>query len=180
MIILVEGLDRCFKSGSVEYLRSKIKNPKILNTHCGKPPKGVNDFGWSLEYYKFWFKNLEQVHSSGGTVISDRSHLGESVYADLYRNYSGLYVYDLEKLYVTTDWYLLLLTDDVCDIIARDDGKSIENNASQMQATKEKFISSFNKSRIPNKLHIDYARDDITLETLPSVLDRFFELEERD
>lgn len=160
MIVLFEGLDRCFKSSAIEQLRTEIKTPFIFYTHCGKPPADVKPKEWSKEFYDFYLENLSEIvtYYQDGTVLSDRSHIGETVYGPMFRKYNADYIWDLEDSYINEDWYLILFTDSTENLISRSDGKSLEKNGQQIDEVRTRFLESFQKSSIPNKLHIDFTK----------------------
>jgi len=90
-------------------------------------------------------------------IIFNRSHLGESVYSPLYREYSGDYVFDIEKQYVHSlreELYLITLTNDPHTILKRDDGLSFYGNEEEVKAEVDGFNRAHRLSKIKNKLKI--------------------------
>ena len=90
-------------------------------------------------------------------LIFNRSHLGETVYAPLYRGYSGDYVLNIEKDYVKAlreNLYLITLTNDPHTILKRDDGKSFYGNEEEVKAEVDGFKRAHRLSKIKNKLHV--------------------------
>jgi hypothetical protein len=89
----------------------------------------------------------------GARIIFDRAHLGEMVYAPLYRGYDGTYVFDLERIYAMDCAFrvrMILLTEDFT--ISKhfvEDGQSFD--PTKRQEEQDKFISAFNSSIIPDK-----------------------------
>ena len=55
---------------------------------------------YSQKLYDDMFKLMIASKDKDINIIFNRSHLGESVYSPLYREYSGDYVFDIEKRYV--------------------------------------------------------------------------------
>lgn len=158
MIILIDGMDRTGKNTLIDHLRSKIKTPKISVRHEGKPPKGVDPLVWSIQHYEYFFESLKNIDWNEETIILNRTHLGELIYGPLYRNYNSDFILDLEKDFVdnsTDDVYLVVLVDSGKNIIARSDGLSIEQFEDQFDNTRDKFIESYSKSQIKNKLLIN-------------------------
>jgi len=101
---------------------------------------------------------MKDLQSSNVNIIFDRSHLGESVYAPLYRGYSGDYVFNIEQGYVKDlkhDLYLITLVNDPSTIYNRDDGKSFYKNEEGVRAEVEGFQVAHRKSNIKNKLLIN-------------------------
>ena len=158
MIIMIDGMDRCCKGTLIDHLRSRIKTPKISVRHEGKPPKGVDPLVWSIQHYEYFFESLKNIDWNEETIICDRTHLGELIYGPLYRKYNSNFILDLEKDFVdnsTNDVYLIVLVDSGKNIIGRSDGLSIEQFEDQFDNTRDKFIESYSKSQIKNKILIN-------------------------
>ena len=94
-----------------------------------------------------------KIANSGARVIFDRWHLGEAVYAPLYRGYPGDYVFDLEARYQVADKNLvrliLLVEDFAISKHFISDGGSFDD--SKREAEQKMFIEAFNKSTIIDK-----------------------------
>jgi hypothetical protein len=94
---------------------------------------------------------------TGIPTIYNRFHLGECVYAPMYRHYSGDYVFDLEEKYlasyqVMNNTILVLLTTSNFSFIT-DDGLSFDHT--KQEEEQELFKKAFNKSKFENKIMID-------------------------
>ena len=94
-----------------------------------------------------------KLAQSGARIIFDRWHLGEAVYAPLYRKYDGNYVFDIEQRYDMGECHmvrLILLTEDF-DASQHfvSDGDSFDD--SKREQEQNRFIAAFNKSSIPDK-----------------------------
>ncbi len=91
-------------------------------------------------------------------IIFDRTHLGETVYAPLYRKYSGDYVFKMEYNFIKAskktqdDVRLILLTSSNTDMLV-DDGLSFD--PAKKGEEQKMFIDAFNKSQIKNKVLVD-------------------------
>jgi hypothetical protein len=90
-------------------------------------------------------------------LIFDRTHLGEMVYAPLYRGYDGNYIYDIERRHLSnmsneSDVRLILLTTSNFDMLV-DDGLGFD--FSKKEEEQARFINAFNKSQIKNKVIVD-------------------------
>ena len=70
---------------------------------------------------KRFYTSYFEVLNSDCDFIFDRGHLGEYVYSDLYRDYNGDYVFDLEDKLTKEDIKLVLLTTSKFDLL-EDDG----------------------------------------------------------
>lgn len=110
------------------------------------------------EYQYASFVSLMQLIESKIPMIYDRAHLGEAVYGNMYRNYNGSYVFDLEKQYNMANQHhvqLILLTTSNWDFII-DDGQS--HDFTKRVEEQQRFIEAFDKSIIPNKLLINITK----------------------
>lgn len=90
-------------------------------------------------------------------LIFDRTHLGEMVYAPLYRGYDGNYIYDIERRFLSkmtneNDVRLILLTTSNFDMLV-DDGLGFD--FSKKEEEQKRFVDAFNKSNIKNKVIVD-------------------------
>lgn len=164
---LIDGIDRLGKDSLISSIQNALGYNLVM--HYSKP--------LSLEYYKtrilpeangVFQKNAELreyqaasfsamfqlLNNSKTPVICNRTHLGENIYAPLYREYSGDYVFDLENWFsmdMNVETRLILLTENF-DISTHfiDDGLSlgsIDNRIKEQQM----FIDAFNESLIPDK-----------------------------
>jgi hypothetical protein len=156
---IIEGVDSLGKDTLIEAIQNKngyypvihYQKPKILEKY-----NHIDIFG-SPEYcYQYAsFCNLMQLLNSKIKLITNRSHLGEYVYADLYRGYNGSYVFDLEEkseLNKLNHIKLVLLTTSDFSF-TKDDGENF--NFDNIKLEQEKFIDAFNQSIIPNKIIVD-------------------------
>jgi hypothetical protein len=178
-VFLIEGLDRLGKSTLVEGLINKLGYYQRL--HFSKPLKvdrykdakpdlysdvytGVTKDNIQLfEYQKACFMNMFLMASGPGRFICDRAHLGEAVYANLYRGYDGNYVFGMER-YLGVDTFqgvrLILLTEDFKS--SRhfvDDGQSLGPKEARQQEQKM-FVDAFDKSIIYDKRVICVTDED--------------------
>lgn len=179
---IIEGVDRLGKGTLIENIQqdsgpymvqhfdkplisSKIKNNLNQNCHgevcpdCQQPIPCARDIlkQYQVESFMNGFRHLLISHIP---TIFDRFHLGECVYAPLYRGYSGDYVFEQEKFLRTKSpvcdiRLVLLVTSDFSFIV--DDGLSIDFN--KRKEEQDMFISAFHKSDIDNKIIIDVNHD---------------------
>ena len=157
---IIEGIDRLGKSTLIDAIIQKkgyhpvihYQKPKVLDLYENSV------FGPEYEYQYASFVSGFELLSHGTPMIFDRFHLGEAVYSDLYRGYSGDYVFDLEKHYDVANWHnvqLILLTTSDFDIL-EDDGQGFD--FSKKEHEQELFLHAFDKSIIPNKHLIDITK----------------------
>ena len=152
MKLLIEGLDRLGKSSLAKNVQDKLGYH--LYIHYGKPEKLKRYTGSSIgcplhAYQRELNENMFKLLESNANIIIDRAHLGETVYAPLYRGYDGGYVFNIEKKYNTDGVRLILLYADP-DFVVEDDGKSI-GDFSMRTCEQEEFKISFHRSNIEDK-----------------------------
>lgn len=154
---IIEGLDRLGKSTLIEGIRNALGYHEVI--HFGRPARLTFYEENHLDnpifaYQKDGFKNLMDLLNSPAKLIFDRAHLGEDVYAPIYRKYSGDYVFDLEKAYDVSslsDVRLILLTEDFSKSgHFVDDGLSLGSEDMRM-AEQRLFLNAYDKSVIADK-----------------------------
>ena len=162
---LIEGLDRLGKDTLINGILNKrgyhqvlhFSKPVMLN--CYEPcPTGMTAAEMKAEslrrYQERSFRTMFSMLSDAtyAHIICNRAHLGECVYAPLYRNYDGGYVFDLERSYMkgVHSTRLILLTEDFS--ISKhfvDDGESFD--ITKREQEQEMFLAAFEKSCIADK-----------------------------
>lgn len=165
-VFAIEGLDRLGKSTLIEGIKNQLgfyqvihfSKPEKLDWYTnectidkvsGIPATSTPQFLYQLES----FKNSMILAKSGARLIYDRWHLGEAVYAPLYRGYPGDYVFGLEQrmeMGAVNDIRLILLTEDFNrskHFVS--DGESFDDT--KRRDEQELFIKAFNKSIIKDK-----------------------------
>lgn len=159
MILIIEGMDRCGKSTLVEQLRKRyFTDPRIIVHHSSSPPKVDNPNEWEVQHYRVMLDTSYQLnYSHDFNVIYDRFHLGAIVYGKKYRNADPEDIYSIENMYIRQkdEIALVLLTDWTHNIMERDDANSLEASPDEFDETRVAFEEAFNRSIIPNKLHIN-------------------------
>lgn len=167
MLILIEGMERCGKSSTVNHIREVLHNPKLIVHHSSKPPKTIwlkDEISmWSNIHYTSVLEKFAQLSNAGWDIVMDRAHIGEYVYGNMYRGNSLTedYMFWGERYLNQDDTYLILLTDDPQKVILREDGNSMSKNIIDISFERNRFIEGFNKSSIKNKLHIDWTNDNV-------------------
>lgn len=158
LVYAIEGLDRLGKSTLVNGIRNKLGYYEVI--HFGKPQnlaiyRGANGGRVPVALYQEEsFRNSMLLANSNARIIFDRWHLGEYVYAPMYRAYEGDYVFDLERrsgVDVNPNIRLVLLTEDFS--ISRhfvDDGESL-GAIEKREEEQDRFITAFNLSGIKDK-----------------------------
>jgi hypothetical protein len=155
--ILVEGIDRLGKDtllGGIQgrrgfHLVLRYERPPLLECYAGESSP-------QRTYQTASFRTLLELLCLDRDIriLCNRSHLGEFVYAPLYRQYSGEYVFELERefrLNETSDVRLILLTEDFeCSQHFVDDGKSL-GAAEKRPVEQALFMEAFERSLISDK-----------------------------
>lgn len=160
-IIIIEGLERCNKTSTVNFIRSKIQNPLLIVHHSAKPPKGLTRQQmqtWAAIHYTELFKTFDTLSSRGYDIIMDRAHIGEYVYGHMYRGNSTEddYMFFPETLIDLSSVYLILLTDSPKNVLSREDGQSLSTTEEKIDTERKRFIEGTAKSKVLNKLHVDW------------------------
>lgn len=168
MKYLIDGIDRLGKSTLIEnilqhegyHLVIHYDKPKVLQTYKMYNIDGkladLPDNAARKIYQEECNKSMFSLLSSKASIIFDRTHLGELVYAPLYRGYSGEYVLTDEAGFVfhhpqAEDVKLILLTTSNLNITV-DDGQSFDYT--RRGEEQELFKSAFNRSILP-KIMVD-------------------------
>lgn len=160
--IMIEGLDRLGKDTLIRGILNEqgfhqvlhYSKPEILDAYCF-PNRDEGDLSLARRMYQqASFTTMFQLaNAQGAAVIFNRAHLGECVYAPMYRGYSGDYVFNLESLFSVDkieDLRLILLTEDFASAKHFiDDGESFD--ITKRAQEQELFIAAFNRSIIRDK-----------------------------
>lgn len=168
MTILFEGADNCGKSTQIQKVIHLLHDKSVHQLHYS----AVKGFAskeeassYSCKMYSDMFKILYENYENNHFLL-DRSHIGEMVYAPMYRGYSGDYVLNIENYWRAYKdfWnqvYLITFIDSPENLINRDDGLSFTIIKEKKQQEIESFIKATEKSLIINKVIIDVNRKDI-------------------
>ena len=169
MTIIIEGVDALGKSTQIQKIKEEFEKQGI-SVHIlhysnikafGNDNKKIREA--SYKQYRDMLKLANYAASEDSmALILDRSHIGESVYSPLYRNYNGDFVFEEEKTFLWQDNLkrikLILFTDEVEAIIKRDkernDGQSFSLDPEMKKKELELFDKAFEKS-ILNKKRIE-------------------------
>lgn len=166
---LIEGLDRLGKDTLIGNILHKRGFHQVL--HFSKPvqlecytsaeagdpieSKRIALMRYQESSFRTMFSLLRDATYTH--LICNRAHLGETVYAPMYRGYNGNYVFDLERGFSmgqSSNVRLILLTEDF-DIAEElssgivDDGQSFD--FSKRRAEQDRFMGAFENSIIPDK-----------------------------
>jgi len=181
---LIDGIDRLGKSSLIKKIQEELgyhlvihyDKPKLLpnlidTADCIKRAE-VSETDYDESYRNLSIENLARrlyqedanrnmfkLLGTDMNIILDRTHLGEMVYAPLYRKYSGEYVYQMEQDLIDSKTYtfhddirLILLTSSNTEMLV-DDGLGFD--PSKKNDEQNLFIDAFNRSKLTNKVIVD-------------------------
>ncbi len=156
---LIEGIDRLGKDRLIAGLQKQLGYHAVI--HCSKPIRSEYYVKQSekdalrlfqVDTFRTMFAILRDMPLM--RVIYNRAHLGECVYAPLYRSYSGDYVFELEREFDMphiTDLRLILLVENFeVSKHFSDDGKSL-GPTNERKKEQDFFLGAFASSTIPDK-----------------------------
>lgn len=160
MVIIIEGIDRVGKDTQIKLIKNIFSKRTFHTFHYSTPPKILSSSEQKDYSYKLYKQMFDIIYQNPRIdFIFNRSHLGEYVYAQKYRNYSGEYVWNLEHIYMKReDQYLILLVNsDIQSLIDREDSDSLSNNRKDIEYELNRFKEAFERTKIKNKILIDVA-----------------------
>lgn len=174
-LIILEGGDRLGKSTLIKGICEHFNYDNVTIRHFGKPPKGLSP----KEVLKFQFKafrkemqlfNRIYSRSIDGytyypeTLIWNRSHLGEYVYSQMFREGDPKLLkkmlYEYEKGFISHYVYLITLTADPNFFNSREsDGHELSKTLEQKTKELELFKEAHEFSIIRPKLLVKVDQD---------------------
>jgi len=199
MIVIFEGPDRIGKDTQIQKFIENFSIKQNLNSfkiwhklHYSKPPGNTKEEQelYSREMYsqflRFIKNNIMNPLYESLNLVVNRSHIGESVYANLYRGYSGSYVFDLENDIIGTippeqiidNLFLVTLVPrpgHVDMLIARNDDESFYSDLETATTEVIQFIDSHNKTSIPteNKILVEVSKGE-SIQDISDKIKKFF------
>ena len=158
--IIVEGIDNVGKSTLIKNLKNNYNDYVMHNLHYSNVSHSTQDkaLEYSNRLYNEMFNlMMHNIKNEKSGFICDRSHIGEMLYAPLYRGYSGDYVLDIEKSYhhILPFWdnlILITLVDDAENVLSRDDGLSFTTDLNEKKKEIQLFNDAHAKSTIKHKI----------------------------
>lgn len=179
MIVIFEGPDNTGKDTQQKLLIKNYRNNYFQVLKYSSLPFAKDDWEEHLDYSTRLYNRMFALLASSSTdFILNRSHLGESVYSPLYRNYTGDYVFKLEENWLNlideNEIFLIVFTNTGEELINRDDGLSFYTNIDEAETENEYFIRAFQKSKIKNKILIEVgtkSREEISKEIINFIED---------
>lgn len=149
MLYIVEGCDNSGKDTVIKELIKQCDFPPHV-IHCS----GINgstveeSLSLSIKYYIDMFEICNYCENRGIDIILNRSHIGDYVYGQIYRDYTEAqanYVFNIECDYLETKG--IYVTANTRTLLNRDDGLSqSKNNAAQIERELRLFKEAIDKS----------------------------------
>lgn len=166
--IIIEGGDRLGKNTLMKAILEQLNYDNVTIRHFAKPPKGLTpkeslDHQMTCFYKEANFVDLidEQMTEDDWsyfpeTVIWNRSHLGEYVYAQMFRGISkkdiSLKLKQFEERTLHPKTYLITLTAAPRFFFSKEDGESFSQNLEQKTMELRLFKEIHALSLVKNKL----------------------------
>lgn len=162
--VIFEGLDRCGKDTQIGLIQKSFSNETFHVFHYSKIPLETPEESreYSERMYRDMFEIMKENKGKNRNFIFNRSHIGESVYAPLYRRYLGDYIFDIESENIedlNENLYLVVLVNNPKILISREDGDSLSKGEEDIENEKQMFERAFYESKIKNKILIDCGVD---------------------
>lgn len=166
MIYIFEGMDNCLKDTLIKKLRGLLApNTQVLK--FSNPPVIPDQEDYQRKHFRDMFEMLTTSigASSSRNLILNRAHLGEYVYAPIYRNYEAEWIFDLEEEFLASSQSHISLTklilsydSENSQLKKREDGRSLSGiNDKNLNNERERFIEAFNKSRFQLKVELNLS-----------------------
>lgn len=128
-LYIFEGIDNIGKTTLIEKFSENFKNPLIVK--FSSPPKTLHHLDrnlYQLTYFEQQFQNINNFKEHDA-IIWDRSHIGESVYGPMFRNYNPKTdLFQLESSHlnlIQNDTFLFLLKASPSFSLNNEDGKTM-------------------------------------------------------
>lgn len=161
--IIMEGCDGSGKSSLLQEAKKYIEtnlHQIVIPIHC-ENFANIKDVKQYYYHSRRFYNHCFDLMTNGPDdvwYLFDRCHLGEVVYSPMYRDYSGDYVFSIEKHYdaehskiglylATAENPSIILDRD----IRRNDGKSFTLDPNKKQEEMDAFERAFKKSSIALK-----------------------------
>ncbi|MEG1009388.1 MAG: hypothetical protein RSE41_05375 [Clostridia bacterium] len=171
-LIVIEGTDRTGKSTLIKKLCEHYNYDNVTIRHFGKPKvtEGTNVKYLQSAIFKFEcelvkrIKDIEILENKNyfeNVIIWNRSHFGEYIYGQLYRNYTREEAYEIVSninvilKHVNVDsLHIIHLYGDPEFIIKNEDGQSFGKTVEDKEKELKLFFEIFNRQLVFNINHI--------------------------
>ena len=171
-LFIIEGGDNLGKSTLIKRLCGHFNYDNVTIRHFGKPPKDLSPAESDVFQFNCFHNEANLVyeiqhvfckykyHYYPETIIWNRSHLGEFVYAQMFRNGDPKILKDkllyFEKFYLNKvdNVYLITLSADPEFFLEKEDGLSFSKTLEEKTKELELFKEAHDFSLIENKILI--------------------------
>lgn len=157
-IIFIEGPDNTGKSTQIRRIYNVLSrtSPTHIVHYAGFSGVSAEESEMmSKRMYRDMFRMIDWATRANTNLIFDRSHIGEMVYAPIFRKYSGDFVLEIEKEFSNSSWWsnlcLITFVDEPENLIGRDDGLSFSTDREIKQEEVDGFARAHNLSSIEKK-----------------------------
>jgi len=173
-LIILEGGDNLGKSTLIEGICRHFNYDNVIIRHFGKPPKNLSpqdSLNFQFNAFDNEYRLVEAIskHKSSyyeDIVIWNRAHLGEYVYAQMFRGADPKDIksklLDWEEFMLLSnefDIYLITLTADPEFFFNNEDGNSFSKSLEEKTTELNLFKQAHYFSLIPNKVMIKVDKD---------------------
>jgi len=157
MNIILEGTDGTGKSTTIQNLLNYFtgENEKLFTViyNTGVKMEDEYRYDYMIQTYKNMWKTCRKLDH----IIFDRSHISESVYAEMYRGQNTDELFKVE-MKAPEDTYLIMLTDNIENLLKKEDGLSLSKNRDSKMKELSLFNDSFRRSNL-KKMKIDISQN---------------------
>jgi len=143
--IIIEGPDRCGKSTLVGMLAKEL--PKYTLLHFKGPPPGLARHDQSVHQQLVFMRMAAGLQH--GLYLCDRSHIGELVYAPLYRGYYPTWWQHIDSKVASDTIVVLLLTSE--ELFKKRWDKKGDTVPTDYALVSKLFEAALNSSDLPVK-----------------------------
>jgi thymidylate kinase len=160
-LLIFEGVDNLGKDTLIKNILQHSSNYIVRHFSNPKGKTTVEQIQYQKDDFLYEFRKQtlrKQFKKTDSDVfIWNRSHIGEWVYGQIYRNYKPNWIFELEKLFSfdKDQTVFLILLDAPPDFsLKNDDGLSFTTSKEKRENERSKFKEAFEKSLIQNKIQI--------------------------
>ncbi len=147
MNLIFEGPDNVGKSTTITNIRNHYNETAFQNIYyTGVKMEEKMMYSHMINLFGGMWNILKL-----GNIISDRSHLSESVFAKLYRNQDTDILFKQEKMHMKEipKTFLIMLIDTPNNLLKREDGLSHSQCIESKQKEIDLYLEAYEKSLLP-------------------------------
>lgn len=191
MILIFDGPERSGKGTQSMLIRDEFAQRRMPVHYLYYPKFNIPKDGYGAyakNEFRSMFYLMHEANARKSNLIFDRAHLAEWAYGHIYRDYDAEFIWDLEQDFLAHDdnlkrTFLVMMTAEPEDLIARDDGLSFTTWMDADEAVRKKqleidrFKDAFVRTRIQNKILVNSSR--LTVEVIRDRILNFIGLQEK-